>query len=78
MDYVIAQKINKATSFVIGDRESDVLLARKLNLGAIQIGADGVNSWADIAKIILNAPRRSCIQRKPTIITIDNPRGYQR
>lgn len=66
-----------ANSFVIGDRKSDVELARNLGAKAIYLGDEKVNSdlqsknWTEIVSFLLNNDRRVRIQRLTNETQID-------
>ena len=53
LDYVIEQKIDRDKSFVIGDRETDVLLAKNLGIQSIRFGQNATESWEEVANSIL-------------------------
>jgi len=61
--YLSQTPIDRACSFVIGDRETDLELARNLAVGGIRIGADG-QDWATIATRLAHNPRLATAKRK--------------
>ncbi len=70
-DYVKATDWSREQSAVIGDRETDVQLAQ--NLGVRGLRYDRKNlGWAEIARLLVDAPRRATIVRntKETRITV--------
>jgi imidazoleglycerol-phosphate dehydratase/histidinol-phosphatase len=59
--YLGAGRLDRGSSAVIGDRESDLEFARNLGIRGIRIGAD--LGWAAIARELLDAPRRARVER---------------
>lgn len=64
LDYLREQTIDRAHSFVIGDRASDVTLAENMGLRSIQIGGENAPDWECIVHQILHAPRQYALKRK--------------
>lgn len=54
-NWLVAGKLDKANSYVIGDRLSDMELARNLGLVGLRVGPDG-ESWEAITHSILGSP----------------------
>lgn len=73
LDYLNSQKIDSIHSYVIGDRESDLLLAKNLGIQGIQIGVEPTLTWSDIVKKLLTQQRKAIIQRQTneTNITLE-------
>jgi len=71
-DYLQQGKINFTNSYVIGDRETDIQLAKNMALPGIKYDRVS-NNWADIAAQLLNKPRTSSVTRttKETNINVD-------
>ena len=66
-EYVAGHPIDPVRSFVIGDRETDLELARNLGIGAIRILKDGAGdfTWSAAARCLAaRHPRRARITRK--------------
>lgn len=63
-DYVKEQRIDRETSYVIGDRETDIQLAENLGIKSIHFGRNEIVSWAAVAKQILSQPRSATVSRK--------------
>jgi imidazoleglycerol-phosphate dehydratase/histidinol-phosphatase len=63
MHYLRDRGIDLAGSAVIGDRETDVQLARNLGCRAFRIGHDG-ESWDRIAHALADAPRTATVARR--------------
>ena len=66
-DYVAGNPIEPQRSFVVGDRETDLELARNLGIGAIRILKDGSDefSWAAAARCLTQtAHRRAQVARR--------------
>lgn len=59
--YLAATHLDTARSVVVGDRETDLTLARNLGLAGYRLGADG--GWPRIAHAILAARRRARVRR---------------
>ena len=69
---------NLAESFVIGDRLTDVQLAKNLGCKAIYMGTDknedavlNTKSWADIYQLLKSEPRKAKVVRKTSETSID-------
>jgi imidazoleglycerol-phosphate dehydratase/histidinol-phosphatase len=64
-EYVAANPIDRAKSFMIGDRDTDLEFAANLGIEGIRIRAHGspAESWPAIAQRILGAMRRGHVRR---------------
>jgi len=69
---------NMAESYVIGDRLTDVQLAKNLGCKAIYMGTDSIedavlntSSWADIYQLLKSEPRKSKVIRKTSETNIE-------
>lgn len=69
---------NLAESFVIGDRRTDVQLAKNLGCKAIYMGVDNcedavlkTRSWADIYQLLKSEPRKAKVVRKTSETNIE-------
>ena len=71
LDYLRATDWDRAAARMIGDRETDMEFAKNLGVGAVRYDRDTLG-WAEIARSIVEAPRRATIVRrtKETDITI--------
>lgn len=69
-DYLVAQAIDKAHSYVIGDRQTDVELANRLGIAGIQIGSAETSDWDAIVDYIVNKPRCSELVRETSETSI--------
>jgi len=60
-EYLAAAPMDPARSFVIGDRETDLELARNLGIGAVRILRDGGDdfSWPAAARCLTRRPQRT-------------------
>jgi len=63
MHYLRDRSIDLANSIVVGDRETDLQLARNLGCRGFRLGP-GFTTWAQIAHEVANAPRRALVERK--------------
>jgi imidazoleglycerol-phosphate dehydratase/histidinol-phosphatase len=61
-EYLAANEMDRARSFVIGDRATDLELADKMGLKGFRVSPE--LSWAQIANLILRAPRQASVARK--------------
>jgi imidazoleglycerol-phosphate dehydratase / histidinol-phosphatase len=64
LNYLIMRKVDLINSYVIGDRETDLQLAK--NLGAKGIFYNETSDWLEIASNILTQPRYAQVERKTT------------
>lgn len=69
MHYLRDRRIDLAGSAVIGDRETDLQLARNLGCHGFRIGGTG-QTWATIAHALVHAPRAACVERRTRETTI--------
>ena len=69
-DYLLATPLDRAQSYVIGDRETDLQLAANLGISGIRIGADC--DWQQITTRLTQADRTAQVARrtKETDITV--------
>lgn len=67
----LAQAFDRQRSIVVGDRESDMELARNMGIAGHLLAGD--NGWADILRQVVDRPRRSSKSRRTneTEISID-------
>jgi imidazoleglycerol-phosphate dehydratase / histidinol-phosphatase len=74
-DFVSANPIDTAHSYMIGDRDTDLEFAKNLGVEGLRVRAHGAadESWPAIARRILGAARHSHVQRttKETDVVID-------
>ena len=62
MEYLMSGKLNLEDSWVIGDRHTDLELAKNMGIGGILCGHEG-QTWEAIAEQLCTRPRRGLIQR---------------
>lgn len=62
LEYLKSGQLDLADSWVIGDREADMQLARNMGIGGILCGPDG-EGWQAIARQLCSRPRRASVQR---------------
>jgi len=76
----LAQGVDLASSFVIGDRNTDLLFAKNLGCKAIYINSNKhpdalftTTDWADISRYLKVIPRTAFVERKTneTSVTVD-------
>ena len=74
-EFVRANPIDKAHSFMVGDRDTDLEFALGLGIEGIRVRADGTEaeSWRAIAQRILGAARRARVRRttKETDVVVE-------
>ena len=65
-DFVANNDIDRSRSAVIGDRDTDLELASNLGLRGFKVAASGSaeQSWSEIVHLLLDDPRRACIERR--------------
>ena len=69
LGYLKSGELDLADSWVIGDRETDLQLARNMGIGGLRLGHDG--TWDDIGHRLLNRPRQATVQRATSETRID-------
>ncbi|HEX3602487.1 MAG TPA: bifunctional histidinol-phosphatase/imidazoleglycerol-phosphate dehydratase HisB [Steroidobacteraceae bacterium] len=74
-EFLAANEIDKANSFMIGDRETDLQFAANMGIQGLRISLHGdpAESWPAIAARILSSARRAQVHRKTkeTDVTVD-------
>lgn len=63
LDYLKSGELDLKDSWVIGDRETDLEMARNMGIGGLRIG-EGFDDWESIAHRLVNRPRRATVKRK--------------
>lgn len=63
LDYLKSGELDLADSWVIGDRETDLEMARNMGIGSLRFG-DGFESWDRIAHRLVNRPRQAEVKRR--------------
>jgi len=63
VDYLKSGELDLSDSWVIGDRETDLELARNMGIGGLRLGED-LENWASIAHRLCNRPRQATVERK--------------
>ncbi|MCJ7815262.1 MAG: bifunctional histidinol-phosphatase/imidazoleglycerol-phosphate dehydratase HisB, partial [Xanthomonadales bacterium] len=63
LGYLKSGELDLADSWVIGDRETDLVLAENMGIGGLRLG-EGFDSWASITHRLVNRPRQSIVERK--------------
>lgn len=64
LDYLSSQVIDRTDSYVIGDRQTDILLAANMGIPGIHFGSEGASSWEQVQKSILFKNKISTYRRK--------------
>lgn len=63
LDYLRDPALDRERSAVIGDRETDLQLARNMGLKGLRVGPEGM-PWATIAQTLLDQPRIAQVERQ--------------
>jgi imidazoleglycerol-phosphate dehydratase/histidinol-phosphatase len=63
LDYLKSGELDMQDCWVIGDRETDLQLAKNMGIGGFLL-KDGELDWPDIQHQLLNRPRQATVQRK--------------
>jgi len=63
LDYLKSGELDLADSWVIGDRETDLQLARNLGIGGLRLG-DGHHDWPGISRKLISRPRQANVERQ--------------
>jgi imidazoleglycerol-phosphate dehydratase / histidinol-phosphatase len=63
-EFVAGRNIDRARSYVIGDRQTDLDLAANLGIGGIRIHGEGSETWATIAARLCRSERRAMVARR--------------
>jgi imidazoleglycerol-phosphate dehydratase/histidinol-phosphatase len=62
LEYLKSGELDLDDSWVIGDRETDLVLAENMGIGGLRCGPEG-ESWAEIARYLCTRPRRATVER---------------
>jgi imidazoleglycerol-phosphate dehydratase/histidinol-phosphatase len=63
-DFVNAGPLDRERSAMVGDRDTDVELARNLGIQGFKLGAPGAETWEAIAHTLVNRPRVAAVHRR--------------
>ena len=63
-DYLREASLDRANSYVIGDRDTDIELARNIGIEGLRLGATPENDWNAIAERLTKIERRAQAARK--------------
>jgi imidazoleglycerol-phosphate dehydratase/histidinol-phosphatase len=63
-DFVNAEPLDRERSAVVGDRDTDVELARNLGLRGFKLGAPGSETWDAVAHVLVDRPRTAAVHRR--------------
>lgn len=64
LEYLSSQIIDRANSYVIGDRQSDVQLAANMGIKGIHFGSEGAQTWTQVLDDIFAKAKTATIYRK--------------
>ncbi|HSW70990.1 MAG TPA: bifunctional histidinol-phosphatase/imidazoleglycerol-phosphate dehydratase HisB [Gammaproteobacteria bacterium] len=70
LDYMVMPELDRERSYVIGDRQTDCLLAERMRLKGILYDR-AQNDWSKIASQIENTMRQAAVQRNTSETTIE-------
>jgi imidazoleglycerol-phosphate dehydratase / histidinol-phosphatase len=63
-DFVNGAPLDRERSAVVGDRDTDVELARNLGIQGFKLGGPGAETWEAIAHALVDRPRTAVVQRR--------------
>jgi len=63
-DFVNAEPIDRERSAMVGDRDTDIELARNLGIQGIKLGAPGAETWEAVAHALVDRPRTAAVHRR--------------
>ena len=63
-DFVNASPLDRERSAMVGDRDTDVELARNLGIQGFKLGAPGAESWDAVAHALVDRPRTATVNRR--------------
>lgn len=66
LDYLHRDDWDRQNSYVIGDRETDLLLAKNMGLKSFKISQENEDSWEEVKNKIILQPRIAVNERKTT------------
>lgn len=71
LDYIRSQELDLERSYVIGDRQSDIELAKAIGIQGIKIGSVEFPDWSSIESTILKRPRKYQLKRETTETSVE-------
>ena len=77
LDYLKSGELDLDDSWVIGDRETDLELARNMGIGGLRLG-ENAETWESITHLLVNRPRRGTIERRTNETDIQVGRSGRR
>lgn len=83
LDYVTQRSFDPENSYVIGDRDTDVQLAKNMGIKGLRLTHPGSETWTEIVNQIISKPRCAQINRVTTEtnitvkVDLDNPGAIQ-
>jgi imidazoleglycerol-phosphate dehydratase/histidinol-phosphatase len=63
-DFINAGPFDRERSAVVGDRDTDVELARNLGIQGLKLGAPGTETWEAVAHTLVDRPRAAAVHRR--------------
>jgi imidazoleglycerol-phosphate dehydratase/histidinol-phosphatase len=63
-DFVNASPLDRERSAMVGDRDTDVELARNLGIQGFKLGGPGAESWDAVAHALVDRPRTATVNRR--------------
>jgi imidazoleglycerol-phosphate dehydratase/histidinol-phosphatase len=63
-DFVNTAPLDRERSAVVGDRDSDLELARNLGIQGFKLGSPGAETWEAIAHALIDRPRAAAVHRR--------------
>jgi imidazoleglycerol-phosphate dehydratase/histidinol-phosphatase len=63
-EFVNSAPLDRERSAVVGDRDTDVELARNLGIRGFKLGAPGAETWEAIAHALVDRPRTATVRRR--------------
>jgi imidazoleglycerol-phosphate dehydratase/histidinol-phosphatase len=63
-DFMSSEPLDRDRSAVVGDRDTDVELARNLGIRGFKLGAPGSETWEAVAHALVDRPRTATVHRR--------------
>lgn len=70
LDYLAMPELDRARSYVIGDRQTDCLLAERMRLKGF-LYSESLMNWPQIVSLISDKNRKACLKRQTTETSIE-------
>ena len=69
-EFLSTGKVYRQSSYMIGDRDTDLAFAANIGVTGLRVDPDETDSWTELVRLILDQPRTASVSRKTKETTI--------